>query len=668
MRYRAFISYAHDDERWASWLQSSLERYRIPRRLGRSSELPERLHPVFRDRSDLGSSPDLTESIRAALDDSAALVVICSPAAAGSHWVNEEIRYFLKHHSRERMHCCLVAGNPEREAADCAFPQALLRSEADEPLPEPLAADARPQGDGRRGALLKIVAGLLDIGIDDLKQRDAQRQLRRRGLISAASLVLAVVMLGIAIIAQLAREEADLRRRQAENLISFMLGDLRSGLEPLGRLDLLDSVGDEAMRYFEVLGDRGTEQELFARIMALRQIGEVRFRQGRMASATDSFVESSRLATTLHRAVPSNADYLYQLGQSEFWVGYAALELSDLDRTEVSFRRYMEYSRALTESNPENLEYRKELSYAYSNLGTVLLERQDVDSALSYFLRSVELDEMLSGLRPDNVDDRMDLGNGYSWLGVTYLQLGQLNASQAAYLQAVNTLRALHEREESPLYAENLAQNLYHLGNAFAHTGQVKQATAWFDRSRTILETLVDHDPDNAIWQGDLAAACYFHGALEAAAGNAQAARSLLEMARRRLVSHPNGGTFAAEMLALTESALARLSGSAELAASARARIVGVVEQATATKSRTALAAALVGTTQGQFLRDAGEEAAARAIWSESLALLHRAGDRAPTRLAVERGLLLRLGDRETADRIGAQLEGMGFADPRFSP
>jgi MTH538 TIR-like domain (DUF1863) len=90
-RYAAFISYSHADERWARWLQRSLERYRIPRRLQREvavdRSLPTRLYPVFRDRDELASATDLDAAIQAALDDSDALIVVCSPAAAASQWV-----------------------------------------------------------------------------------------------------------------------------------------------------------------------------------------------------------------------------------------------------------------------------------------------------------------------------------------------------------------------------------------------------------------------------------------------------------------------------------------------------------------------------------------------------------------------------------------------------
>src|SRR5262245_42940284 len=96
-RYVAFISYSHVDREVARWLHRGLESYRIPPHLRTSIELPEksgRLSPVFLDREELPSSTDLAESVRIALDASDALIVVCSPTAARSRWVNEEVRRF----------------------------------------------------------------------------------------------------------------------------------------------------------------------------------------------------------------------------------------------------------------------------------------------------------------------------------------------------------------------------------------------------------------------------------------------------------------------------------------------------------------------------------------------------------------------------------------------
>lgn len=96
--YKAFISYSHTDEAWAKRLQIGLETFHIDKRLRgfptKVGPIPATLRPIFRDRSDLTVSKSLTGELRAALKASQFMIVVCSPAAATSKYVDEEIRYF----------------------------------------------------------------------------------------------------------------------------------------------------------------------------------------------------------------------------------------------------------------------------------------------------------------------------------------------------------------------------------------------------------------------------------------------------------------------------------------------------------------------------------------------------------------------------------------------
>ncbi len=111
-RYRAFISYSHADESWAKWIEAGIESYSVPRKMvGRQTKfgpLPSRVRPVFRDRDQLAAGPDLSATIRGALCESLFLIVICSPKAAASTWVNEEIRLFKGMGLEDRILCLLV--------------------------------------------------------------------------------------------------------------------------------------------------------------------------------------------------------------------------------------------------------------------------------------------------------------------------------------------------------------------------------------------------------------------------------------------------------------------------------------------------------------------------------------------------------------------------------
>jgi len=201
--YRAFISYSHQDQVWARWLHKALETYRVPSHLvGRTTAagaIPRRLAPVFRDRDELASATDLGRKVNEALAQSANLIVICSPQSAASRWVNEEVLAYKRLGRSDRIFCLIVGGEPNaseipgRESEECFADALRYTVDAGGRLTrertEPIAADARAGMDGRANAKLKLISGLLDIGFDELRQREQQRRTRRMAAITALALV-----------------------------------------------------------------------------------------------------------------------------------------------------------------------------------------------------------------------------------------------------------------------------------------------------------------------------------------------------------------------------------------------------------------------------------------------------------------------------------------------
>ncbi|HJR06608.1 MAG TPA: toll/interleukin-1 receptor domain-containing protein [Pyrinomonadaceae bacterium] len=206
-KYWAFISYSHSDEHWAQWLHKELETYRVPRRLvGRRNafgEVPRRVFPVFRDREELPGAFDLGSNLTDALRLSRNLIVICSPRSATSHWVNEEIKLYKSMGREDRVLCLIVDGEPnasdrpELGLAECFPPALRFRVGSDGELTEvrnePIAADARKGKDGRENSKLKLLAGVLGVGYDELKQRELRR-VRRRRLKLAASIFASLLL------------------------------------------------------------------------------------------------------------------------------------------------------------------------------------------------------------------------------------------------------------------------------------------------------------------------------------------------------------------------------------------------------------------------------------------------------------------------------------------
>jgi hypothetical protein len=135
-QYDAFISYSRKNEDFAAKLEQALENYRPPKGL----EAPQRRLNIFRDKRDFKVG-DYHQNLEASLMASAKLIVICSPEARNSPYVNQEIRQFARLRGSENIIPILHSGIPNNEAGpeqaeSMAFPAALC-----ELMEMPLAAN-----------------------------------------------------------------------------------------------------------------------------------------------------------------------------------------------------------------------------------------------------------------------------------------------------------------------------------------------------------------------------------------------------------------------------------------------------------------------------------------------------------------------------------------------
>lgn len=676
--YKAFISYSHTDEAWARWLQRALEGYHLPKSLRQSHhELPARLYPIFRDRDELASAHDLSDSIRQAMDDSDALIVICSPAARASRWVNEEIRRFRIGECGQRIFCLMVAGSPDPDATDCAFPDALLRDIDGNIRHEPLAADASPSGDGKRNAMLKIAAGLLNVGVDELKRRDAQRQARFWSGVAFGSLFIATLTIGLALYALNAKRESEIRRNQAENLIGFMLGDLRKNLEPIGKLELLDSVGDQAMTYFAAIGENGTEKEMLERAKALKQIGDVRFNQGELEPALKAFRQALAQTKALHESNPANNDYLFELGQAEFWVGYVAWERGELNQAYASMQRYMECSEILSRREPRNVDYLLELSYAHSNLGSVSKERGDFEKALKEFIASATIAGQLMRSDPKNTELAMNLADALSWIGSTQLELGNLRQGRIELEKAAMVMRPFHQQGGDKRASAYYARLLTLHAEAEINAGALPEARKSLDESQRVHTQLLETDPSNSLWRISMvkseSTSLNLSSSIQSQHDDLANLVRIENKITQLAAKEPKNNDILVFRSRLQSAHIILLikSGDTTAALTYAERTWHDWQKAIKDKPMTPdlmYSEALLAEATGTARAATGDYAGAHRLWNALAEKLDSRHSRNLSLLAVRRLLAIDLKQPSTADRIETALQAASFHDPRLDP
>ena len=509
--------------------------------------------------------------------------------------------------------------------------------------------------------------------------------LRHRRLVTVAAVaavLLVAASIAIAFFALRAESErarADQRRRQAEELIGFMVGDLREKLASAERLEVLDEVSAAALDYFAAVpAAELSDAELANRSRLLYQIGDVRIRKGDLVGAIPPLEESLDLARRLAERHPDDGQRLFDLGQSYFWLGYVRWRHADPAGARAPFEGYLETALRLTTMDPENLDWQQELSYAHSNLGSVLQDLGDLEGALGQFRSTLAIDQQLVARDPTNLAWRHSLAGTHSTLGGVLRSLGRLREARSHLQADLDLKRQLAAAEPASLRRrEALGTSLEQLGGLLTVQGDLVAAERLFVESHRIFADLAAQDEQNTqwwyklawsrIWLGQMAQA---RGQLAAAAAEHQAVRRILESDARRNVSDPFWRrTVAVNLQYLAAVQAAR--GAADALTLAQTS-VDALEQLQAEQPEDRRALRWLGAGHlllGTLHHQQGEAAAARASWERAAEVLVPLvkGSQDGRWLALWAEALVRLGRLEEASPALESLQAQGFYAPELA-
>ncbi len=680
MHYRAFLSYSHTDEKWARWLMHRLEGYRVPANLvgskGRDGPIPAKLGKFFRDRDELPSAGNLSKTINDALEKSHALIVICSPSSAQSQWVNAEIDAFREKGNEDTILSFIVDGDPASRAPGVAsFPYTLIKPESEGgPEREPLAADARKQGDGRERAFIKLVAGLLGVGFDDLAQREAQQRHRRMAIITGASLLGMTLAVVLAVTAYIARNDAERRQGQAEDILGFMLGDLRKNLTKVGRLDLMRSVDDKATGYFATLNPRDlSDRALEEQARSLYGIGEVRVNEGKNEEAMAAFRESHARSTALYERAPKNGQRLFDLAQAEYWIGYVAWQQGRFDDAKIWLTKYRDSGIKLAAMDRMNFAWQKEAAYGYQNLATL-------DKSLG---RNVEAERAVIAQRelyvswlkqyPKNVELRYEDADNAGLLGLLVQNQGKLREAEMYFGEQVQGIAlAVKLEPDNVRWQEYRVDSLLLLHDAQRKLGYNDAAKNSVQQALFIAEALHARDTTNTVWMISLAS-CYLRQALfdDGAAIYAEKAVKLANKARAKDGKNEQvGRVLAAAWIAQCQLALKNMEYAAAFSfANKAADLIEPFWQAAPNETMRLKKSECLTLIAEAYLQ-MGERKQAEQLLNSALQLLmQHSGSELPfARLDNLVRVMHLLGQKEQAKTHRARLQKAGFVPTRPYP
>ena len=476
-----------------------------------------------------------------------------------------------------------------------------------------------------------------------------------------------------------ARAVAVAREGQAEELIGFMLGDLRDKLTTLGRLDLLDAVGDRALAYFAAVpASQLSDEELYRRAEALQQLGQVRINQGKLAPAADLMRQSIQISAGLAQKDSVNGRWQIGLAHSQFWAGNVDWELGNIDSALEHFLPFVTISRRLIAHYPDSLGYREELAYALNNIGFAKQAKGDLAGAVEWYRASRGVNQELVNLRPDSLNWQVSLALEYNAEAVAQRKLGDLAGALANHDKELAIKETLLAHDTTNRERQNpVAVAHAYRGELRVLMGDINGAVVDADSAHGIFASLVAHDTSDAVlrWQlaksdRQIAQALLERGDAAGALEQLHAGDALIS---RSLAKDPKDPYMAGEatLAGIAESrvllALGRVYDAVTLAQ--RASVAGGATLKTKPSDIEAhRAAGDAYVALGSALSRSGDASGALDAWSHAVALedsLARA-DPETEILAVQAAALISSGRRDDARPIVAELTRRGYRRPTF--
>ena len=371
------------------------------------------------------------------------------------------------------------------------------------------AADRYPTAKQLADDLKKFQTGQL-VGAHRYSTWQLLRRWGRRHRTPLAVAAVASVLLGtlgVVSVRRIVREQArtEQSRRDAEELMSFMLLDVRDKLTPLGRLDLLDQVAKKAVAYYDQRGDHGSEAELRTRALARRNLGDVLAAQGHADQALAEYRASMAIAKTLAANDPTNAGLQLDLSNSHDTIGDALRAQGDAAGALAEYRVALAITTTLTANDPTNAAQHRQLSFSHNRIGDVLRAQGDAAGALAEFRAAMAIREKLAASDPTNADWQRDLSVSHDRIADVLSEQGDAAGALAEYRASMAIATTLVRNDPTNADRQrDLSVSHHNVGDVLRAQGDAAGALAEYRAAMAIRASLAANDPTNADRQRDL--------------------------------------------------------------------------------------------------------------------------------------------------------------------
>jgi serine/threonine protein kinase/tetratricopeptide (TPR) repeat protein len=298
------------------------------------------------------------------------------------------------------------------------------------------------------------------------------------------------------------RARADASRADSEALLGFMLTDLRTQLETVGRLDLLDVVTKRAIDYYGTRPDADRAQHASA--LAIR--AAVLEAQGNARGAIELLRAANTMRTELAAARPGDAAVRGDLSRSLRQLSVLLKSDGDAAGALAASREALTVAKQAADAEPGNTDRQRDLALAHRKLGELLRAQHDLAGALGEYRAAVEIAERLAHATPGNSALQRELALAHARQGEVLSDQEDFPGALANLRAGLAIVRALAALDPTSEVAWRDTAIFYtRIGDTLLAAQDGAGALAAKREALAIDERMATEHPRDAQWQRELA-------------------------------------------------------------------------------------------------------------------------------------------------------------------
>ncbi len=299
------------------------------------------------------------------------------------------------------------------------------------------------------------------------------------------------------------RVRAEDRQREGEQLIDFMLGDLADRLEPVGRLDVLESTISQVDQFYaKIPPEQMTPESRHSQAKALYQFADIRASQGRLLESVTNYDRAIQKYLPLLAANPTNLDWQFELTRTWNNLGISFARQADYTNAFEALNKALTLREQLIQIQPTNILWLSSYGATASNLGQVSRHLDRLDEAEGYLQKAEKIFRQWVASEPASPLPKRRLAMTLGAVGQLASERGQLDEADRAYADNVQLAReAIRNDPTSAAPLSDLMLALNYVGETQTTKSNYATAVATLAEGARLGDQLMARDPANREWQ-----------------------------------------------------------------------------------------------------------------------------------------------------------------------